>query len=107
MEFEQKTFVLGVGAQKAGTSWLRSYLLKRNDVYFAPAEMHFFDSRYGPQTARRADRVLTKGSTPGRPANKRLRLKLDYLVGADGGASYKEFFRSRVPANVAVFGEIT
>ena len=107
MDFEQKTFVLGVGAQKAGTSWLRNYLLERADIYFAPAEMHFFDSKYGPQTARRAERVLTKGSTLRRPANKRLRLKLDYLERADGGASYKEFFRSRVPADVAVFGEIT
>ena len=107
MDFEQKTFVLGVGAQKAGTSWLRNYLLERADVYFAPAEMHFFDSKYGPQNARRADRVLTKGGRLRRPANKRLQLKLNYLEHADGGASYKEFFRSRVPENIAVFGEIT
>jgi len=40
-------FLLGIGAQKAGTSWLAKYLQKHPDVFLSPLkEMHFFDSKY-------------------------------------------------------------
>ena len=107
MDLEQKTFVLGIGAQKAGTSWLRNYLRGRPDVYFAPAEMHFFDSKFGPNTPRRADRLLKKRDAHRQANNELLRLKLDYFEQLDDGSSYREFFRARVPESVGVFGEIT
>ncbi len=42
---KQKTFILGVGAQKAGTSWLRGYLDERpdSDMGFTK-EYHIFDA---------------------------------------------------------------
>ena len=40
----QKTFVLGVGAQKAGTSWLHHQLASRADTDFGfLKEYHVFD----------------------------------------------------------------
>ncbi|HEX3429315.1 MAG TPA: sulfotransferase [Rhizomicrobium sp.] len=107
MELEQKRFVLGIGAQKAGTSWVRNYLCSRHDVYFTPAEMHFFDSKYGPTKTRRANRLLLKRSAGKPPQSELLKLKLDYIQQENGAASYKEFFRARVPENTGVFGEIT
>ena len=42
-----KTFILGVGAMKAGTSWLNSYLDGCPDVMCSPLkEVHFFDAKF-------------------------------------------------------------
>lgn len=35
-----------IGAQKAGTTWLRTQLGQHPDVYMAPREVHFFDKEY-------------------------------------------------------------
>ena len=41
----EPTFLLGVGAQKAGTSWLHDQLQRRNDVDFGfLKEYHVFDA---------------------------------------------------------------
>ncbi len=94
MRFEDKMFVLGVGAQKAGTTWLHDYLSKRGDIYLpARKEMHYFNSKYGP----------------GRHRGHR-------LVDADDGRdpellrtdnAYKDYFRRRVPEEIEFYGEIT
>lgn len=43
-------FVLGVGAQKAGTTWLYQYLRSRGDIGMSvPKELHFFDRLYRPE----------------------------------------------------------
>ena len=42
-----KTFVLGVGAQKSGTTWLYHYLSSLDQTCFSEIkEMHYFDSLY-------------------------------------------------------------
>jgi hypothetical protein len=42
---QDKVFFTCIGAQKAGTSWLQSYLSKNENVYLPRIkEMHFFDS---------------------------------------------------------------
>ncbi|GII97634.1 sulfotransferase family protein [Sediminihabitans luteus] len=49
---EGKTFVLGVGAQKAGTTWLYDHLDRTPGIELSPIkELHFFDTWYlgGPQ----------------------------------------------------------
>jgi hypothetical protein len=44
---EGRTFLLGVGAQKAGTSWLYRYLKSHPEIFMSPIkEMHFFGTRY-------------------------------------------------------------
>lgn len=49
MKFSEKTFLLGIGAQKAGTSWLHGYLSSRRDIFMSPLkEMHVFDVKYRP-----------------------------------------------------------
>lgn len=48
------TYCFGIGAQKAGTTWLASYLRKHPDVHVPDVkEMHYFDALSDP-TARRA-----------------------------------------------------
>jgi hypothetical protein len=97
MNFEEKRFVLGVGAQKAGTTWLHDYLYQRGDVFLPRRkEMHYFDAKYRP-------------SFYGRQKPNHL---LDVDAGKDpeslkGSNAYKEFFRKRVPRDIEFFGEIT
>ncbi len=44
-----KTFILGVGAQKAGTTWLYDYLRSHPEVAISPLkELHYFDQIYRP-----------------------------------------------------------
>jgi len=47
---KQKTFLLGVGAQKAGTTWLHSYFGDHHDCFTGPIkEYHIFDAAYQPE----------------------------------------------------------
>ncbi len=40
------TYFVGIGAQKAGTTWLSEYFYSHPDVYMSPyKEMHYFDSK--------------------------------------------------------------
>lgn len=44
-----RTYVVGVGAQKAGTSWLYDYLASRPDTFMSPIkELHYFDAEFRP-----------------------------------------------------------
>jgi len=46
-ELKGKTFALGVGAMKCGTSWVNAYLASLKDVTASPLkEVHFFDSKF-------------------------------------------------------------
>lgn len=97
MIFEDKTFVLGVGAQKAGTTWLHEYFQARGDIYVPDRkEMHYFSRKYRPDLyGKRAARRLTKFGNGGNgPAQ-------------NGEGPYVHFFRKRVPDEVGHFGEIT
>ncbi len=39
------TYVVGIGAQKAGTTWLAGYFYEHDEVFMSPyKEMHYFDS---------------------------------------------------------------
>ncbi|NQX95560.1 MAG: sulfotransferase [Erythrobacter sp.] len=45
----KQTFILGVGCQKAGTTWLYDYLASRSDVTLPkPKELHVFDAMLRP-----------------------------------------------------------
>jgi len=104
---EEKTFFLGIGAQKAGTSWIREYLASRPDVYIVPSEMHFFDLRTGDTKSRKKDLRARRRRLEDGESSELLDLKLAYLKRKSARSSYIEFFRSRVPEDVRVFGEIT
>src|SRR5579862_3094130 len=108
MSIDDKTFVAGIGAQKAGTSWLRNYLSRRKDIHFAATELHFFDTQSGPLNQLRHDSLWQRAQTRKHvQENSLLRMKLELLELLKDGASYKRYFEERVPGDVRVFGEIT
>ncbi|MDD5271539.1 MAG: sulfotransferase [Methylovulum sp.] len=46
---KQHRYIIGIGAQKSGTSWLADYLSEHPEVFMSPIkELHFFDSLYKP-----------------------------------------------------------
>jgi hypothetical protein len=52
---------IGVGAQKAGTTWLFGQLLQHPEVYFPPVkEVHYFDSFRSDKIRQRRLRILTE-----------------------------------------------
>jgi hypothetical protein len=113
-----KTFILGIGAQKAGTTWLHDYFMSHGGI-FVPhmKEMHYFDQVYRPdlcsyfggQFAATLSRQLAT------PADRRAieeRPVIAELIDRvrmndEGTAAYVEFFQKRVLAGVNHFGEIT
>src|SRR5215208_108045 len=44
-----RTYFVGIGAQKAGTTWLHDYLSSRPDTFMSPIkELHYFDAEFRP-----------------------------------------------------------
>lgn len=53
MQRDRGIFLFGLGAPKAGTSWLHSYLAAHSDVYVPPMkELHYFNSIDGNMAGR-------------------------------------------------------
>ncbi len=108
-----RTFFLGVGAQKAGTTWLSFYLRDHPEVYFSPIkEMHFWGNRSRednwPASMFRKKlkaREAELAADPDLPAKGAVALRERLRMGSDLGA-YRRFFRRRV-GEAQVFGEIT
>lgn len=99
MEFEDKTFILGIGAQKAGTSWLHNYLAHRPDIYMPKKEMHYFDVKYRPDLRSRPRKHRTNSVSV---------LKRNIVTDSSGlSTAYRDYFRMRVPVRIEYFGEIT
>lgn len=102
MKFGDKTFVLGVGAQKAGTSWLFDYLSNRGDVYMPRKELHFFDAHFGPLANRKRRRITRRATGSVRKRNEMLEIKTQ-----GDPKLYRKYFKSRTPAGLQLFGEIS
>ena len=114
-----KTFILGVGAEKAGTTWLHSYLGSHPCVYMSEIkELHFFDSiwtaglkeqnksRYIRQIKTMADQFAREHASP--VAMSRLQALTDRLSMLDGGENaYVDYFSKRVGGHHTHFGEVT
>lgn len=107
-----KTFLLGVGAHKAGTTWLYEYLFSHPQVCMSPVkEMHFFGYRgcggwewpithFRKKLKRRmAEDARTGRQRPYGPLRERIRMEGDV-------EKYRGFFRRRIQ-DAQVFGEIT
>lgn len=114
MDFESKTFLLGVGAQKTGTSWLYRYFSHRDDVYMSPIkELHFFDEKHcgdvGARTPReRLEIARAKFKEAPTRGNREMVRAFEDLSAFNGsGEAYRNFFRKRVPEGITRFGEIT
>lgn len=113
---EGKTFVCGVGVQKAGTTWLHNYLAGRGDILMSKKkELHYFDAIYAEEMKtdyrnrlrRRSVRQL-KLTHPEDPPNRHRRLlqllELYRMFIDDDG--YAEYFARRA-GELKCFGEIT
>ncbi len=63
-----RTFILGIGAQKCGTSWLAHYLRNHPSVAMsAPKELHYFDTKWRPDIAGPAPDFVREIISDGRP----------------------------------------
>src|SRR5690242_16034834 len=107
MVFDEKLFLLGIGAQKAGTSWLRDYLARRNDVYLQPNELHFFGLPDKGQSHRLKRLQRKKRRMRTGKARSAVELKLEQAGLFGDLEGYRNFFRDRVPEETHVFGEIS
>lgn len=98
-------FIVGVGAQKAGTTWLHNYLAARPDVWMAPLkEMHFFRQAEPSGSKALLDNLLTE---VGVPTGIR---RFQYLVQRSrvkSDADYVDYFLRRIRQEHLAFGEIT
>lgn len=98
-----RTMILGVGAQKSGTSWLFNYLSQHPDVYGSPLkELHFFNAWYKPRLCGTYDELfreaLAKADTiKGRViARERVLALRDRVAMIENRAGYLKFFADRV-----------
>lgn len=105
---EQK-FIIGIGAQKAGTTWLANYFSHHPEILMSPIkELHFFDVQYRPDLCEGFERRMFRDfknfvkkieyeDLVKKPGN---RTKIDALyerAKMDGKiTSYKNFFKRRV-----------
>ncbi len=110
-----KTFILGIGAQKAGTTWLAEYLDSRPEVFMAPLmEMHYFDAKYVPghrenidALFKRKEGILARQQIwPSARRKKRLE-HLRARMRMNDDAAYVKYFERYVPAECTHFSEIT
>lgn len=55
----ERTFILGLGAPRCGTTWLYSYLASRSGVvdFGAKKEYHIFDALFGREQTRQVERM--------------------------------------------------
>ncbi len=112
-----KTCFVGIGSQKAGTSWLGNYFSKHPEICFSPIkELHYFDWRFSPENCggwhqefcRRLRKVERRLSEDGEPGVKRMvNLLRKRLEMADCPDAYLEYFEQVVRPKHKAFGEIS
>lgn len=108
-----KTLILGVGAQKAGTSWLRHYLANRSDVWMAKGikEMNVLNVLFG-QSSNRSRKALQGlrhafiESGDDLTYSEHLADMIDRVRAQFQPHGYRQFFESRVGSE-RFFGDIT
>ena len=107
-----RTFLLGVGAQKAGTTWLHDYFQKHPEVCISPVkEMHFFGNRgvmdgwpvtaFRKKLRQRQENDRLKGREVRNYSALKERIRMTGEMW-----QYRRFFRKRI-LQEQVFGEIT
>ncbi len=111
-----RTFLLGIGAQKSGTTWINAYLGRHPAIRMSPIkELHFFDTIYRPdlcgswneEFAARLER-LRRDPGVDAAAFASAALPLVERVGMSGrGARYMAYFDRLAAGGAPVVGEIT
>jgi len=113
---ESKSYFVGIGAAKAGTTWLHSYLLNHPEVCICPMkELHYFDAQHIPNLvspyrtfASELKRLAQQLVTDEREAAiKRISLIAKRLEMDDNPKAYRDYFENLLLPHQSVFGEIT
>lgn len=114
---DDQTYFVGVGAMKAGTTWLHDYLHDRDDVFMPRMkELHYFNVRFRPEMSKQRHRRVytdvsasTAAVAAGAPgADQDLMWEyIDRLAMERDASAYRDFFARRVTEHHKVFGEIT
>ncbi|NBB80553.1 MAG: hypothetical protein GVY36_14105 [Verrucomicrobia bacterium] len=112
-----KTAILGIGAQKAGTTWLFNYLNACRVLACSPLkEMHFFDARCrrdlcGGFDTRSFETALQNLNSMANinaiRSNSMLQARIDRIQMIFSSAAYLDHFRRITPPEVNHFCEIT
>lgn len=112
-----KTCFIGIGAQKAGTSWLGKYFSAHPEICFSPIkELHYFDWRFYPEDcggwhksfSKRLRKVEQKLVGVDDPAGEKMATLLRRrLEMADRPDAYLEYFEQLVRPKHKAFGEIS
>ena len=113
---DDKTFILGIGAQKAGTSWLFKYFDRRDDCYMSPIkELHYFDTKHRPDLcgtfhAKFVKQLVARvrdGTVGEYESDERLRALIDRVSMMYDDSAYRRYFEDRVSDGVKCFGEFS
>ena len=108
----QKTFLLGVGCQKGGTTWLHSQLesYENVDLGFCK-EYHFFDTYYLKSEFARKQRwlILLKDQLSKKPQKLPNKSILRRLLFAQDENSYYQYFNNLWSSDdkISIVGDIT
>lgn len=117
INLENKTMLVGIGAQKSGTSWLYEYLKNHPEVFLSPRkEMHVFDHRHVCNADALRNTLLkrvqhlasTQIDRKGNSADlyRRMLMSVEKIAMIDNLDFYIEYFESLVK-DQKIFGEIT
>jgi len=110
----KEVFFVGIGAQKAGTTWLADYLENHEQVYFSPMkELHYFNRNVTKEKLllkKLKDSITKIGGIndlqKGLTDLEELQLIFDRLKMIGDPEEYMNYFYNR-KGNSSCFGEIT
>ncbi|MCP4382425.1 MAG: sulfotransferase [Hyphomicrobiales bacterium] len=102
-------FLLGVGAQKSGTSWLYEQLAAQTEIMMSPIkELHYWDRRFRPDFfTPRKTRAILRHLVKQRGDGVVAEPQFERVVMDCDEQYYLAFFRSRLKRHHRVLGEIS
>ena len=112
---DNKTFVCGIGAQKAGTTFLADYLMKHPEFMMSDLkELHYFDSKFMPKLSSKFEpnfmnriTIIINKLKSGKKINSKLLIALIKRIEASSNDNYRLYFDYYVRKEHLAFGEIT
>ena len=117
-DIDKKTFFVGIGAQKAGTTWLADYLSQHPEVSFSPIkELHYFSRKYLGKDFRDIFVKKISNSLKNIKSNRDNKSKINFhmnrimrsveVLCIEDDDDYKNYFKRHLNEDSKAFGEIT